>query len=143
MEQQGYVIEVKNGVAKIRVNRESACGGNCVSCKGCPSSAIIIEAKDEIGLKRGDSVTLYEDSSKVIKYAVIGYGLLAALMCVGAVIGYNATGRDLMGLLGAALGLAIGVAAVKLFFRNVESDFKIKGINRPSETQNIETDDDN
>ena len=33
------------------------------------------------------------------------------------------------------------MTTIKLSFRNVESDFKIKGVNRPSEAQSIESDD--
>ena len=76
MEQTGYVVEIKNGVAKIRIDRESACGGKCVSCKGCPSNAIIVEAKNELNLNKGDIVTLYEDTRKVMKYAFIGLSLI-------------------------------------------------------------------
>lgn len=126
MEQTGYVIESKNGTAKIRVDRESACGGNCVSCKGCPSSAVIIEAKDDIGLNCGDAVTLFEDSGKVIKYALIGYGLMALLLVVGAVVGFMLTQRDIIALIFAAAFLLAGFLIVKFAFRNVESKFIIK-----------------
>lgn len=126
MEQTGYVIESKNGIAKIRVDRESACGGNCVSCQGCPSSAVIVEAKDSIGLSKGDVITLFEDSSKVIKYAIIGYGLMALLLVAGAVIGYIITKRDIIALISAAVFLLIGFLIVKLIFKNIDSEFVIK-----------------
>lgn len=126
MEQTGYVVESKNGIAKVSVDRESACGGNCVSCKGCPTSAVIVEAKDTIGLSRGDAVTLYEDTGKVIKYALIGYGLMAALLCIGAVIGYMVTKSDIMSLISAAAFLLVGFVIVKLAFKNVSSETVIK-----------------
>ncbi len=126
MEQTGYVIESKNGIAKIRVNRESACGGNCVSCSGCPANAIIVEAEDNIGLRKGDMITLYEDSRKVIKYAIIGYGFMALLLVIGAYIGYMITKRDIMALISAAVFLLVGFLIVKLIFKNVDSKFIIK-----------------
>ena len=43
MEQTGYVTKVSDGRIKVRVIRESSCGGNCVSCKGCPSGIQLIE----------------------------------------------------------------------------------------------------
>lgn len=128
MEQIGYVIESKNGVAKVRVDRESACGGKCVSCNGCPTKAIIVETKDEYGLKRGDVVNLFEDSRKVIRYALIGYGLMAVLMVLGAVIGFMTTGKDFSALLFAAGFLSAGFLFVKLVFRKVESTFIIKEV---------------
>lgn len=126
MEQTGYVVEKKDDIVKIRVERESACGGNCVSCKGCPSSAVIVSAKDEIGLNKGDMVTLIEDSGKVIKYSCIGYGLMAVLLCLGAVIGFMQTGKDIYSLIYAVVFLLVGFLIVKFAFRNVESEFKIK-----------------
>ncbi|MCI5893663.1 MAG: SoxR reducing system RseC family protein [Clostridiales bacterium] len=126
MEQTGYVIESKNGIAKIRVNRESACGGNCVSCSGCPANAVIVEAEDNIGLRKGDMITLYEDSRKVIKYAIIGYGFMALLLVIGAYIGYMITKRDIMALISAAVFLLVGFLIVKLIFKNVDSKFIIK-----------------
>lgn len=126
MEQTGYVVEKKDDIVKIRVERESACGGNCVSCKGCPSSAVIVTAKDEIGLNKGDMVTLTEDSGKVIKYSCIGYGLMAVLLCLGAVIGFMQTGKDIYSLIYAVVFLLVGFLIVKFAFRNVESEFKIK-----------------
>lgn len=126
MEQTGYVIESKNGIAKIRVNRESACGGNCVSCSGCPANAVIVEAEDNIGLRKGDMITLYEDSRKVIKYAIIGYGFMALLLVIGAYIGYMITKRDIMALISAAVFLLVGFLIVKLIFKNIDSKFIIK-----------------
>ena len=134
MEQTGYVVEIKNGVAKIRIDRESACGGKCVSCKGCPSNAILVEAKNELNLNKGDIVTLYEDTRKVMKYAFIGYGLLAILLVVGAIVGYVLTKRDIMALVSAALFVAVGFLIIKFSFRNIDSEFTIKSVER----QNID-----
>lgn len=128
MEQIGYVVESNDGIIKVRVDRESACGGNCVSCNGCSTKAMIVEIKDEYGLKRGDTVTLYEDSRKVIRYALIGYGLMAVLLVLGAVVGFMTTGRDVIALLFAAGFLAAGFLTVKLIFRKVESTFTIKSV---------------
>lgn len=125
MEQTGYVTEAFGSIAKVRVDRESACGGNCVSCKGCPAEAIIVEVRNSLNLKKGDVVTLYEDSKKVIAYAAVGYGLLALLMIIGAVVGYVYTKRDYMALFSAAGFLAAGFLVIKLLFKNVKSEFKV------------------
>ena len=133
MEQTGYVVSVSGGAAKVRVDRESACGGNCVSCKGCPASAVIVDVADELGLRKGDVVTLYEDTKKVIKYAAIGYGLMAVLLVVGAVVGFILTQRDIMAIIGAAVALLVGFLIVKIFFRNVDTQFKVTEIQSRAE----------
>lgn len=130
MEQTGYVVYADSSSAKVRVDRESACGGHCVSCKGCPTEAVIVELKNEHGLKEGDTVTMYEDTKKVIKYAFIGYGLLAVLLVVGAVVGFMLTKKDIFALLFAAVFLAIGFVIIKLLFRNVESEFSVISVQR-------------
>ncbi len=135
MEQTGYVVSASGGAAKVRVDRESACGGNCVSCKGCPSSAVIVDVDDNLGLKKGDVVTLYEDTKKVLRYAAIGYGLMAVLLVVGAVLGFMLTHRDIMALVGAAAALLIGFVVVKLFFRNADTSFKVTEIKSRAETE--------
>ncbi len=136
MEQTGYVIESKSGIAKIRVDRESSCGGNCVSCKGCPTSAVIVEAEDKLGLTKGDVVTLYEDTKKIIGYAIIGYGLMAVLLIIGAVIGFIVSKNDIISLLSAAACLLIGFLIVKFAFRNTKSEFTVK--NRVSAAKTVD-----
>ena len=61
MEQTGYVTKVSDGRIKVRVIRESSCGGNCVSCKGCPSGIQLIECAAYDGAAVGDRVILYAD----------------------------------------------------------------------------------
>ncbi len=128
MEQTGYVVSVSGGAARVRVDRESACGGNCVSCKGCPSNAVIVDVANNLDLRRGDVVTLYEDTKKVLGYAAIGYGLMAVLLVAGAVLGFMIFRRDFMALVGAAVALLVGFLTVKLFFRNAGAEFKVTEI---------------
>ncbi len=135
MEQTGYVISAGPEGIKVRVDRESACGGNCVSCKGCPSSAVIVDAVDSVNLeiRKGDVVTLYEDTKKVLRNAAIGYGLMALLLVAGGVLGFMLTKKDFMALIGAAVALLVGFLIVKLFFRNVKSVFRVTEIKNRSD----------
>ena len=105
-----------------------------VSVTDTPPNAIIVEAKNELNLNKGDIVTLYEDTRKVMKYAFIGYGLLAILLVVGAIVGYVLTKRDIMALVSAALFVAVGFLIIKFSFRNIDSEFTIKSVER----QNID-----
>lgn len=69
-----------------------------------------------------------------MKYAFIGYGLLAILLVVGAIVGYVLTKRDIMALVSAALFVAVGFLIIKFSFRNIDSEFTIKSVER----QNID-----
>lgn len=118
MEQTGYVVELTENGAKVRVDRESACGGNCVSCKGCPSSAVIVECSLAEKVEAGDMVKLTMQNSKFFKNAALGYGLLVILMILGAVVGYCTYKSEGASVLGAAIGIAIGLVTLKFAFRN-------------------------
>ena len=85
MEQTGYVTKVSDDRIKVRVIRESSCGGNCVSCKGCPSGIQLIECAAYDGAAVGDRVILYADSKSVIGGAAVGYAVPAALAILGSV----------------------------------------------------------
>lgn len=117
MEQTGYVTEINNGILKVRVDRESACGGHCVSCKGCPSSAVIVECDASPDISVGDTVLLSVPTSRFFKNAFWGYGFITLLILVGAILGYKIGTSDNASVLGAFAGLFIGLVTVKLIFR--------------------------
>lgn len=114
MEQTGYVTEINNGKIKVRVDRESACGGNCVSCKGCPADAIIVECDAPCGVKVGDIVKLTMPTKHFYFRAMLGYGIPVVFIIVGAVLGYTATKNDGVSIIGAAVGLVLGLLVAKL-----------------------------
>ncbi len=118
MVQTGYVVELTDCGAKVRVDRESACGGNCVSCKGCPASAVIVECTVSEKLSIGDEVRLVMDNGSFFKNAALGYGLPIVLMIVGAVVGYFALKSEGASVLGAITGVVLGMMALKIGFKN-------------------------
>lgn len=117
MKQTGYVTEIVNGRMKVRVDRESACGGNCVSCKGCPTDAVIIECNEAVGISKGDTVELEMPDKQFFKGAMLGYGVPVILMIVGAVCGFIMAENDAASILGAVIGLAVGLLVAKAFTR--------------------------
>lgn len=122
MVQTGYVVELTESGAKVRVDRESACGGNCVSCKGCPASAVIVECTVAEEVNVGDEVELTMPNGSFFKNAALGYGLLVALMILGAVIGYCAFKSEGASVIGAIIGIVLGLLALKMGFRNSKSE---------------------
>ncbi len=122
MVQTGYVTELTESGAKVRVDRESACGGNCVSCKGCPTSAVIVECIAAEDVNVGDEVELIMRSGSFFKNAALGYGLLVVLMIMGAVIGYWAFKSEGASVLGTAVGIVLGLLGLKVGFKNSKSE---------------------
>lgn len=117
LKQIGYVTEVLDDTIKVRVDRESSCGGNCVSCKGCPASAVIVECKTNGDIEKGDRVKIVLPNRKFFKNIFLGYGLSIILMVAGAVLGYVIFQSEGASVLGTALGLALGLIMQRLIFR--------------------------
>ncbi len=69
--------------------RESACSGDCHKCSGCGAAkeAILLDAKNPIGAKPGDLVTVESASAPVLKAALVMYMLPMALFFAGFAIG--------------------------------------------------------
>ena len=65
----------EDGTATVIHVRESACSGDCHKCSGCGAAkeAIILEAKNPIGAKAGDLVTIESETGPVLKAAAVMY----------------------------------------------------------------------
>ncbi len=126
MKQYGYVTEVLDDKVKIRVIRESSCGGNCVSCKGCPTDAVMVECVTDEAFSAGEKVTLIMKDKAFYNGLFWGYGQVILLTVILAVLGYVIFKTELASVLGAALGLCLGLTLAKLIFRNRKSEIKVE-----------------
>ena len=128
MENIGIVTQVTGKIAKVRVDRESACGGNCVSCKGCPGSAVIIETENTNNFYVGEKVRLTIDNKEFLKSAIIGYGIMAILMVAFAIGGYMLLHNESMSIVSAFVGLVIGFFILKIMYRGQKEKYIIEKI---------------
>ena len=97
-----------NGTAQVIHIRESACSGDCHKCSGCGAAqeAIVFEARNPIGARCGDFVTVESETGPVLKAAVVLYMLPLALFFLGYA-------------LGAALGISGGLAGCAAFVLSI------------------------
>ena len=118
MVQYGYVTSVSDNKIKVSVVRESACGGNCVSCKGCPSDRVIIDyiTDDYKKFSIGDYVKIEMPTASFFKGAFGGYILSSFLTLLFAVLGYWFFKSEGMSVISGMLGLIFGLVCVKLIF---------------------------
>ena len=113
MEQLVRVRETfDDGTAMVIHVRESACSGDCHKCSGCGAAkeAILLEAKNPIGAKPGDLVTVESATGPVLQAAAVMYMVPMVLFFVGYAIGAALWQRGaLVGCLffGASIGLAV------------------------------------
>ena len=103
----------EDGTATVIHVRESACSGDCHKCSGCGAAkeAIVLEAKNPIGAKPGDLVTIESETGPVLKAAAVMYLLPMVLFFAGYALGAALWQRG--GLVGCLAFLAsIGLAVI-------------------------------
>ncbi len=122
MVKSGFVVEVGEKLVKVRIERQSACGGNCAGCLGCPADAKIIECPYRGSLVKGDRVKLVMSDGKFFKNVFWGYGLPTLMTVFGAAAGYVIFNKEGASVLGAALGLAAGLLAARLIFKRKNTE---------------------
>ncbi len=127
MKQIGYVVQVEEDV-KIRVARESACGGNCGACHGCPSGAVFITYPNDKSnpFEIGEQVVIEMSSSNFLKGTFGSYGIMTICMLLGAILGYVVTKQEIISVLGGFLGLIFGAVFMRLMFGRHSQNLTIK-----------------
>ena len=111
MRQTGIVESVSGGSAKVRIKRESACGGNCAGCVGCGISTVVVTAQNKAGAKTGDTVELEMPSERVLSAAVLVYIVPLVFFIIGDIIFNNIFKNEVAALGGgtAAAGIIYAV----------------------------------
>lgn len=127
MRQQGHVTQVEGDRVKIRVLRESACGGNCVSCQGCPTGAVVLDWPNDPQRPFwvGEPVELEMPTGRFFRGMVWSYGMPAALMVAGAILGYAVSHADGGAALGAFGGVLAGILIVRWTSRRLETGIRV------------------
>ena len=128
MEQFGYVMDITDTEVKIRVMRESACGGNCTGCHGCPSGVVEITCPidPEHLVKIGDKVTLEMPAVFFFKNAFWSYGIMTIFFLCGAILGYFISRKESGSIIGAFVGLVVAVLIMRKINSLNNSKIKIK-----------------
>ena len=117
MIQYGQVVETGEK-AKIRISRESACGGNCGACKGCDTN-LYIEVERE-NLNVGDGVKIILDDKIFRKNILLGYGGLTLFMIVGGIMGWYVVKTQLGAVLSFSACFGLGLLILKRFKNKTE-----------------------
>ena len=112
-EERGTVLEIRHGIAYIRVNPT----GECASC-GLQEHCHDTEDKKPVlrwpapkGLAVGQEVIVRKTATSQLKLTSLVYGLPLVTMTIGAYIGNGQTG-DVGAIIGCAAGLVVGGAMV-------------------------------
>ncbi len=128
MKQYGYVTEVLKDTIKVRVIRESSCGGNCVSCKGCPTDAVIVECEKNDDYYSGEKICLIMNDKTYYMGLFWGYGQIILFTVILSVLGYCIFKTEASSVLGGASGLMIGFLFAKLIFKKRKCEIKAEKV---------------
>ena len=118
-----------DGSAQVACLRQSACSGDCHKCSGCGAveQTMIFTARNPIGARPGDTVTVESATGPVLKAAAVLYMLPLVLFIAGYLVGMQ---WDLGGLVGGlAFGLSIGliIAYDRLVMQKKNTVYTITG----------------
>lgn len=116
MDAIGIVEAIEKDKIKVKIPRESACGGNCAECRVCTVKDTEITVENTIGAIVGDRVRLIADDSVFVKRAAIGYLVLTALLILGGVVG-SKIGGEWMSFLCALSAVLLGLVVFRKCFK--------------------------
>ena len=116
-------------LARVMYIRESACSGDCHQCSGCGAAkqAMLFEARNPIGARVGDVVTVESASGPVLKAAAVLYLLPLVLFIAGYLVGMQWSLGGVMGGLAFALSIVLIVAYDRLVMKKKKTEYTIVG----------------
>ncbi len=111
----------ENSTATLEIERKTACG-LCGQTRGCGNSiwgklfahqSTAFKAQNRISAKVGDSVIVGINESALLKSALLLYLLPLSTLFLGAIFAMQFNNTDASAMLGAAVGLGLGLLWVK------------------------------
>lgn len=108
-------------IATLEIERKAACG-LCGQTRGCGNSiwgklfahqSTAFKAQNRINAKVGDSVIVGINEKALLKSAMLLYILPLATMLIGAILAKQVSATELAAMLGAVIGLGLGLLWVK------------------------------
>jgi sigma-E factor negative regulatory protein RseC len=130
MQQLVKVLQCEpDGTAKVACLRQSACSGDCHKCSGCGAveQTMVFTARNPIGARPGDTVTVESATGPVLKAAAVLYLMPLVLFIAGYLVGMQ---WGLGGLTGAlAFGLSVGlvIAYDRFVMKKKNTEYTIVG----------------
>ena len=123
MEQTGIVEECVDGMAKVKITRSSSCGDSCAACGMCPGKETVIEALNDCGAVKGDTVLLNMSSGKVLNAAFLAYIVPVILLVLGCIAGDYIFKSENAGILSGFALMAISFIAIHMLDKKLKSRY--------------------
>ena len=128
--EQGFVIEVVDDLAKIKVGRHSDCK-NCGACPG--SDSIIVSANNKIGAKPGQRVLIEVKESNVLRAAFVVFILPLIALFIGVMLGgiigkYMEFNVFMFQVIGGIIAFLLSIIVIKIFDKASAANEKSKPV---------------
>lgn len=124
MYQTGIVEELSKDMAKIRIQRSTACGETCASCGMCPAKDMVISALNKPNAKVGDTVSVYLSDAKILKAAFLVYIIPIIMLVIGYAIGIKWYGSENAGILFGFVALIVSFVLICFLDRYLKRKFE-------------------
>lgn len=130
-QQEGIVLEVFDGMAKVKASRHSDCE-NCGSCPG--NQAIVVEALNPVGAQQGQRVAFEIKEVNMLKAAFIVYilPLIAAVAGVFAgtylAVAQQAADSLMYQIGGGVAAFGLSMLYIKYFDRNARTNDNMRPV---------------
>ena len=118
-----------DGSAQVACLRQSACSGDCHKCSGCGAveQTMIFTARNPIGARPGETVTVESATGPVLKAAAVLYMLPLVLFIAGYLMGLQWNLGALIGGLAFALSIVLIIAYDRLVMQKKNTVYTIIG----------------
>lgn len=127
MRELGKVVAIENDSVWVETSRQTACG-SCSAQKGCGTSLLsklfpnrqhyvrVLGQSAQLNeISIGDEITLEVSDGLIVKASLFMYLFPIVALLVGASVGDEYGRGDGFAVLGGIVGLALGLAVVKLY----------------------------
>ena len=117
------------GTAHVACLRQSACSGDCHKCSGCGAveQTMIFTARNPIGARPGDIVTVESATGPVLKAAAVLYMLPLMLFIAGYLVGMQWNLGALIGGLAFVLSIVLIIVYDRLVMQKKNTVYTITG----------------
>ena len=118
-----------DGSAQVACLRQSACSGDCHQCSGCGAveQTMIFTARNPIGARPGDTVTVESATGPILKAAAVLYMLPLVLFIAGYLVGMQWNLGALIGGLAFVLSIALIIAYDRFVMQKKNTVYTIIG----------------
>ena len=124
MKEVGIVEEIDREFIRVRVAKKSACGENCVSCRGgCVPTERIISVKNTVPCDVGDKVVLEIKSERVIGAAFLVYIVPLLSLFLGYFLGDYAFKSEGKAVFLGVILMALSVISIRIFDKKSKDKF--------------------